>query len=168
MPHAGGRAQVFAPYLEYAMREFGITTPQRQAAFLAHVCHESGSLRYTREIASGAEYDVGAKAVSLGNTPADDGDGERYKGRGLLQITGRANYERCGAALNMDLISNPALLESPAAATRASAWWWREHGCNELADRDLFGQLTKTINGGYTGLDDRIKHWLRARRVLGI
>jgi putative chitinase len=150
------------------MREFGITTPQRQAAFLAQVCHESGSLRYTREIASGAEYDVGAKAVALGNTPVDDGDGERYKGRGLLQITGRTNYARCAAALNMDLIDNPALLEAPAAAARASAWWWREHGCNELADQNLFGTLCKRINGGYNGLDDRIKHWVRIRKVLGL
>lgn len=163
MPAAGTRAQLYADHLTAAMAEFKVQGAVRQAAFLAQTAHESGSLRYVREIADGSAYEGRA---DLGNT--QPGDGPRFKGRGLLQITGRANYARCGAALNMDLIDNPSLLEAPAAACRASAWWWREHGCNELADQDLFGSLTRKINGGYNGLDDRIKHWIRARRVLGL
>lgn len=163
MPNAGSRAQTYAPHIGDAMREFGITTPQRQAAFLAQVCHETGSLRWVRELADGSAYEGRA---SLGNT--EPGDGVRFAGRGLLQITGRANYAKCAAALNMDLIDNPSLLESPAAAARASAWWWREHGCNELADGDKFCALTKLINGGFNGLDERLAHWIRARKVLGL
>lgn len=163
MPNAGSRAALYAPFITEAMTEFGIGSPSRQAAFLAQVCHESGSLRYTEEIASGEAYEGRA---DLGNT--EPGDGKRYKGRGLLQITGRANYKAAGDALNIDFVDAPHLLSGVSPACRASAWWWREHGCNELADRDLFGKLTKTINGGFTGLDDRIQHWLRARRVLGI
>src|SRR5688500_5004575 len=99
MPLAGGRAQLYAPHINEAMREFGISTPLRQAAFVAQVCHESGSLRYAREIADGSAYEGRA---DLGNIKP--GDGPRFRGRGLLQITGRANYVRCGAALNMDLL----------------------------------------------------------------
>jgi putative chitinase len=163
MPHAGSRAGLYAPFVTEAMTEFGISNPIRQAAFLAQVCHESGSLRYTEEIASGEAYEGRA---DLGNT--QPGDGKRYKGRGLLQITGRANYRATGNALNIDLEDSPHLLSGVSTACRASAWWWREHGCNELADKDVFGALTKRINGGYTGFDDRIQHWLRARKVLGL
>lgn len=163
MPAAGVRAELYAPYLDETMRQFQINTPERKAAFLAQVCHESGSLRYTEEIASGDAYE---RRTDLGNDRP--GDGRKYKGRGLLQLTGRANYRAAGAALNMDLESNPSLLAGLAPACLASGWWWREHGCNELADKDAFGALTKKINGGHNGLDDRIKHWLRARKVLGI
>jgi putative chitinase len=165
MPSAGQRATTFAPHLTVAMAEYQITSLVRQAAFLAQVCHESGSLRYTEEIASGDAYDT---RTDLGNTAAVDGDGRKYKGRGLLQVTGRANYAACGIALNVNLIEQPQLLAQPALAALSAGWWWASHGCNELADQDLFGALTRRINGGYTGLDDRIQHWLRARRVLGI
>ncbi len=163
MPNAGSRAALYAPFIAEAMHEFEISSAPRQAAFLAQICHESGSLRYTEEIASGEAYEGRA---DLGNT--QPGDGKRYKGRGLLQLTGRANYRAAGAALNMELEDAPHLLTGVSTACLASAWWWREHGCNELADKDAFGSLTKRINGGYTGLDDRIQHWLRARKVLGI
>lgn len=163
MPNAGSRAALYAPFLAEAMSEFGISTPARQAAFLGQICHESGSLRYTEEIASGEAYEGRA---DLGNT--EPGDGERYKGRALIQITGRANYRAAGAALNMDLEDSPHLLTGVSTACRASAWWWCDHGCNELADKNAFGALTKRINGGYSGLDDRIQHWLRARKVLGL
>ncbi len=165
MPSAGERAALYAPYLSVAMAEFDITSTARRAAFLAQVCHESGSLRYVEEIASGDAYDT---RTDLGNTPQVDGDGRRYKGRGLLQITGRANYAACGLALNVNLIEEPHLLTAPANASLSAGWFWQVHGCNELADQDLFGALTRRINGGYNGLDDRIQHWLRARRVLGI
>ncbi len=163
MPAAAQRAALYAPHLTEAMREYGIDTAPRQAAFLAQVAHESGSLKYMREIADGSEYEGRA---DLGNT--QHGDGVRFAGRGPIQITGRANYARCAQALNMPLLEQPQLLEQPAAGCLASAWWWREHGCNELADANKFGRITKIINGGYNGLDERLDHWIRARKVLGL
>jgi putative chitinase len=145
------------------MSEFGIDTPQRRAAFLAQVAHESGSLRYTLEIADGRAYEG---RQSLGNTQA--GDGPRFKGRGLLQITGRANYTACGAALGLDLIASPELLEQPSAACRSAAWYWKLRNLNSYADRDAFGSLTVAINGGYTHIDERIVAWLTARKALRI
>lgn len=163
MPYAGARAATYAGPLTAAMQEFGIDTPKRKAAFLAQVCHESGSLRYTLELADGKAYEG---RLALGNT--QPGDGPRYKGRGLIQITGRANYERCGKALGLDLIANPELLEGPIQASRSTAWFWSSNGLNNFADTDAFGTLTKRINGGFNGLDDRIKHWLVARKALGV
>lgn len=163
MPFAGTRGTNFAPHLNAAMAEFSIDTPQRQAAFLAQIAHESGSLKYVKEIADGSAYE-GRK--DLGNT--SPGDGPRYKGRGLLQITGKANYRACGAGLGLDLVSFPQLLEQPDNACRSAGWFWQSRGLNHFADKDLFGSLCKRVNGGYNGLDDRIQHWLRARKVFGL
>jgi putative chitinase len=163
MPFAAARATTYAAPLTSAMLEFDIDTTKRQAAFLAQVCHESGSLRYVKEIADGADYE-GRR--DLGNvTP---GDGPRFKGRGLLQITGRANYASCGAALHLDLMASPEILELPQNACRSAGWFWATRALNKHADADHFAALTKAINGGYNGLDDRIQHWLRIRGVLGI
>lgn len=167
MPHAGARADTFCEPLRQAMQEFEIDTPARMAAFLAQIAHESGSLRYVREIASGQAYDVGALAVRLGNTPEDDDDGERYKGRGLIQITGTDNYRQCGAALQLDLLAHPELLEEPLNACRSAAWFWKSRGLNELADRGDFKLITKRINGGYNGYQDRLAYYSRAQQVLG-
>lgn len=145
------------------MAEFGIDTPKRQAAFVAQVAHESGSLKYLKEIADGSAYEGRA---DLGNS--SPGDGPRYKGRGLLQVTGKSNYRACGVGLSLDLIAFPQLLEEPKNACRSAAWFWQSRGLNHFADNDLFGALTKRINGGYTGLDDRIQHWLKARKVFGL
>lgn len=163
MPYAGARCSVFAQPLSDAMLEFGISTPQQQSAFLAQVCHESGSLKYTLELASGSAYEGRA---DLGNTRP--GDGVKYRGRGLIQVTGRANYLACGKALGLDLLSHPELLEQPIVAARSAAWFWQSNNLNALADADKFGTLTKKINGGFNGLDDRLSHWLRARKVFGL
>jgi putative chitinase len=163
MPYAGARIPAFVQPLNDCLDEFGITTPARTAAFLAQVAHESAELRYTREIADGTAYELRA---DLGNT--QPGDGPRFKGRGLLQVTGRANYAACGAALGLDLVSNPALLEAPSQASRSAAWFWQSRGLNGAADADKFGAITRTINGGFTHLDERIAYWLRARRAVGI
>jgi putative chitinase len=163
MPYAGERVPIYVEALNHAMLEFGIDSPQRQACFLAQVAHESGSLRYTREIADGSAYE-GRK--DLGNTHV--GDGPRFKGRGLLQITGRANYEKCGFALARNLVSDPTYLETPMGASRSAAWFWSAHGLNELADSESFGAITKRINGGYNGLDERFRYYLRIRKVLGL
>jgi putative chitinase len=161
MPYAGPRAVLFLSGLNSTMLEFNITTPLRQAAFLAQVGHESGQLKYLKELASGAAYE-GRKA--LGNTQA--GDGMRYKGRGLIQITGRANYQACGAALGMDLISRPELLETPLLACRSAGWFWSAHGLNELADKGDQVAVTKRINGGTNGLAERLALFAVAAKVL--
>lgn len=169
MPSSGKRAEIFLVPLNAAMEEFSINTPTRQAAFLAQIAHESGSLRYVRELASGAAYDTGRLAERLGNTPEDDGDGERYRGRGLIQITGTANYSACSAALYGDsnhLLDHPELLELPDAACRSAAWFWKSHGLNELADEENFLKITKKINGGTNGLEERYAYWQRAKKVL--
>ena len=169
MPHAGKRAEVFLEPLNRAMEEFSIDTPARQSAFLAQVAHESGSLNYVRELASGAAYDTGRLAARLGNTPEDDDDGERYKGRGLIQITGTTNYSACSAALYGDsqcLLDHPELLELPDAAARSAAWFWLAHHLNDHADRGDFLRITRIINGGTNGLQDRLAHWERAQKVL--
>jgi putative chitinase len=164
MPYAeAARATAFAQPLTDAMAEHGITTPKRMAAFVAQCAHESVELRDTHELASGEAYEGRA---DLGNT--QPGDGVKFKGRGLLQITGRLNYVACGAALGLPLIETPVMLEEPGGACRSAAWYWVKHGLSELADGDKFGEITVRINGGHNGLDQRIEYWLRARRVLGL
>lgn len=169
MPQAGRRAEIFLAPLNAAMAEFGVDTPARQAAFLAQIAHESGSLHYVRELASGAAYDTGRLAQRLGNTPEDDGDGEKFRGRGLLQITGAANYSACSAALYGDsqhLLEHPEILELPDAACRSAAWYWLAHHLNDHADRGDFLRVTRIINGGTNGLADRLAFYERAQKVL--
>lgn len=163
MPYASKRADVYAAPLSEAMDEFGIDTPMRQAAFIAQVAHESGSLRYVRELASGDAYE-GRK--DLGNT--QPGDGVRYKGRGLIQITGRANYRACSLGLFGDerLLEHPEILEQFVEACRSAAWFWHSLDLNKLADIGAFRPITKAINGGYNGWDDRLAHYQRAVAVL--
>lgn len=163
MPDAGDRAAIYVECLNTAMHEFEIDTLLRQACFLAQVAHESGQLRYTLELANGAAYEGRA---DLGNTHA--GDGSKYRGRGLLQITGRANYERCGFGLKRNIVDDPAYLETPMGACRSAAWFWGTNGLNAIADLGNFGTITRRINGGFNGIDDRIKHYVRIRRALGI
>lgn len=163
MPYAKDRAELYATPLADACQEFSINTPQREAAFIAQVAHESGELLYTREIASGAAYE-GRR--DLGNLQA--GDGVRFKGRGLIQITGRFNYALCASVIGLDLIANPLLLEVLPGATRSAGWYWKRHGLNKLADVDDLTEITRRINGGLTHLDDRRMYWQRARRALEI
>lgn len=164
MPHAGARADAFAEPLSAAMQEFEITTSRRQAAFIAQVAHESGELRYVREIASGAAYEGRA---DLGNTQL--GDGIRFPGRGLLQATGRGMYEKLKAALGIDCVMNPGLLEAPAGACRSAGYIWAiDKKLNDLADSDEFFEITHRINGGYTGGDKRLAYYLQARKQLGL
>lgn len=163
MPFAGTRATLFAEPLTRTLAEFDITAPRRQAAFLANIAVESGSLKYVLEIAPGDTYE-GRK--DLGNT--EPGDGRRFKGRGLPQITGRANYLACGQALGLDLIATPELLEVPLHAARSAGWFWQTRHLGPLADEDKFGSIVRLWNGGYNALDERIAHWLRIRRVLAL
>lgn len=169
MPEARPRAGLFVAPLNVAMTEFGIITPLRAAAFLAQIGHESSRLRYTRELGSHDyldKYDTGRLAARLGNTPQDDNDGQRYRGRGLIQITGRRNYELCGFGLGIDLIAQPELLEQPELACRSAAWFWHNENLNALADKHAFDTITRRINGGQNGREDRIALYQRALTVL--
>lgn len=163
MPDASEASiQRYVGPLNQAMREFGITTPKRQQAFLAQVAHESGQLRYNEEIASGAAYE-GRR--DLGNTRS--GDGRRYKGRGLIQLTGRSNYRTAGRALGVDLEGNPAKASSdPLLSARIAGWFWESRGLNTLADDRRFLDITKRINGGTNGLDDRRARYRAAQNVI--
>lgn len=149
--------------LKMAMDKYGIDTPRRQAAFLAQLAHESGSLRYVEEIASGEAYEG---REDLGNT--QPGDGVRFKGRGLIQITGRANYESLSIALNYDFIKNPEALEKPGAAALSAGWFWYVRHLNKHADIDGFQAITRKINGGLNGYADRVKHWERCKAALKV
>lgn len=162
MPHAGSRAETFCEPLRQTMQEFEIDTPLRQSAFLAQLAHESGELRYVKELASGEAYEG---RVDLGNT--QPGDGPRYKGRGLLQITGRHNYGACGADLGIDLIAEPHLLEQPEWAAKSAGWFWQTKKLNALADKPDFKLITKRVNGGYNGYQERLRYYERAKEVLG-
>lgn len=161
MPNARERATEFLDHLNAAMQEFEINNGLRIAAFLAQVAHESGSLRYVRELASGEAYE-GRK--DLGNT--EPGDGVRFKGRGLIQVTGRSNHKACGDALGVDLIADPTLLESPALAARSAGWFWASRHLNELADKGDFLRITKIINGGTTHYKERLAYYETAKDVL--
>ena len=157
--------QVFLYILRYA-QEFEINTPLRWAHYLAQIAHESAELRYSEEIASGRAFDTGKLAIKLGNTPEADGDGQKYKGRGLIQVTGRANYEAYKKYCGFDVVKQPELLAKPVGAIRSSMWFWKSKGLNELADRDEFVAITRRINGGTNGIEDRRKYLARAKKVL--
>ena len=146
--------------------EFSINTPLRWAHYLAQIAHESAELRYSEEIASGKAYDTGKLAIKLGNTPEADGDGQKYKGRGLIQVTGRNNYEMYKQYCGYDVVKQPELLAKPVGAIRSSMWFWKSKGLNELADRDEFIAITKRVNGGTNGIEDRRKYLARAKKVL--
>ncbi len=162
---AVGRMAVFIEPVNAAMDEFGISeNVERETAFIAQLAHESGGFRYVRELASGQAYE-GRK--DLGNT--ETGDGARYKGRGLIQITGRANYGACSTALfgyPSKLLTEPELLEDPGNAARSAAWFWQSRGLNELADLGDFLHITKRINGGTNGYPDRLAYYERAKEAL--
>lgn len=159
-------AQWAAP-LAAAFAEYEINTPARQAAFLAQVGHETGSFRWIREIwgPTPAQLRYEGRA-DLGNI--QPGDGKRFLGRGLIQVTGRANYTRAAAALGIDCVSHPELLEEPIHATRSAGDFWRTRGLNESADAGEFERITKRINGGLNGYTDRCVRWDQAKRVLGV
>jgi putative chitinase len=120
--------QKYLSHFNKYMSQFGITTDKQIAAFFAQIGTESGQLKYAKEIASGSAYE-GRK--DLGNT--QPGDGVRFKGRGLIQITGRSNYEKASKALGADFINQPELLEQPEWAVKSACWWWANAGLNKIA-----------------------------------
>ncbi len=157
---------VFLPLLNKYMPEYGINGKLRQSAFIAQILHETGSFRWLHEIASGKEYDTGRLAIKLGNTPQKDGDGEMYKGRGCIMITGRANYLKYGRLMGIDLIKFPNKLEEPENAVWSACIYWNEMNLNVYADKGDMKTVTKRINGGLNGYDDRMKFYKRAMEIL--
>lgn len=171
MPNARRSAGVFVPAINAAAKRWQFDTPTRMAAFLAQIGHESGQLQWTRELGNNAylaKYDTGPLAERLGNTPEADGDGQLYRGRGLIQITGRYNYLKCSAALFGDerLLRTPGLLEQPEWAAQSAGWFWWIKELNTLADQGKFTAITRKINGGVNGQKDRLELWGRAREVI--
>jgi putative chitinase len=175
MPHlSDSRNGEFRPFLTTAMTEFAIEAPARAAAFLAQLAHESGQFRFMEEIwgptdAQSRYEPVTKLSQALGNT--DVGDGKRFKGRGPIQLTGRANYQRFGDLLGVDLLGDPTRAANPNVAFRIAGLFWSKNGLNELADlatAEAFTQITKRINGGTNGLADRQAFYAVARKVLGV
>jgi putative chitinase len=177
--------------LQATFDKYEINNARRQSAFLGQCAHESGNfktlqenLNYsaeglmktwpsrfpTKEIAD--QYarqpaKIAGKVYNgrLGNTSEEEA--AKYLGRGLIQLTGKENYERCGLAIGVDLLSDPNLLLDPRHATMSAGWFWNKKGLNELADAQEHGQITKRINGGLIGLDDRIAKTTKALAALG-
>lgn len=156
------KADLYFPHLTAAMKEREINTPLRMAAFLAQVGHESLDLKYMEEIASGQAYE-GRK--DLGNIYP--GDGRRFKGRGPIQLTGRSNYQKFGNLLMADLVLLPELAATPEYGFRIAALFWTLKKLNALADMGELKEITRRINGGYNGLEDRIRRYELAKQALG-
>jgi putative chitinase len=170
-------AEKFAAFINDTCTKYQINTPIRALCFLAQVGHESGGLFFTEELASGSAYEGRA---DLGNT--QPGDGVRFKGRGLIQITGRSNYTAISSDLGIDFVTNPTLLGGKNAnvctqeqlknAAMSAGWFWNSRNLNALADKidinkpieddsnlDQFEAITKKINGGTNGLPDRVARY---------
>ncbi|MPQ83832.1 glycoside hydrolase family 19 protein [Pseudomonas sp. MAFF 730085] len=165
LPNAGHQAGVFVSALNAAMNRYAIVGTARASAFIAQIGHESGQLRYVREIWGPTAQQLGYEGrADLGNTVK--GDGSKYRGRGLIQITGRANYAACGEALGLALVNHPELLEQPRHAAMSAAWFWSTRGLNTLADQKDFAKITRRINGGLTGQADRQALYDKALQLL--
>jgi putative chitinase len=189
-----GLGEQWLDALNETFDKYQINTPQRQACFLGQTLYESGSFKFTKEnlnysakalmatwpsrfadIETATQYErqpekIANKVYSgrMGNT--EDGDGAKYIGRGLIQCTGKENYTHCGEALGIDLIGSPHLLEEPRYAVLSAGWFWNKKGLNALADegtKDSFEIMTKRINGGLLGLDDRKSKMNEALKALG-
>ncbi len=148
-------------YLNIHMPKYEVNTYLRVCHFLSQAAHESASFRTLREYASGAAYE-GRK--DLGNVKA--GDGVRYKGRGIFQLTGRANYKRIGQLIGYDLENNPELAETPEISVLTALEYWKSRNLNGLADKDQVELITRRINGGLNGFEDRRKYLERSKRVI--
>jgi putative chitinase len=178
--------------LNECFSRFGINSLNQQAAFIGQLSHECGNFKVleenlnyraatlmklwpkrfpTQEVANA--YEKNPRRIAnmvysgrMGNRDESSGDGYRFRGRGCIQLTGHANYFHAGKALGVDFVMQPDLVATPKYAAMTAGWFWSTHGCNEIADRGDWTQLTKKINGGTIGLDDRIKHTNEALAVL--
>lgn len=171
---------------------FGIKSLRQRAAFIGQCGHECGNFRILEEnlnyraatlmklwpkrfpsLDIANQYAGNPKKIAnsvyssrMGNRDESSGDGYRFRGRGCIQLTGHANYFHAGQALGFDFVAEPDLVATPRFAALTAGWFWSTHGCNPLADEANWTALTKKINGGVIGLDDRVKHTNEALNVL--
>jgi putative chitinase len=180
-------AQAYGPALEKAMAEFKITGKNPSAMFIAQVLHESSRLTAVRENLNYSELGLittfkkyfdrniakryarqpekianRVYANRMGNGNENSGDGWKYRGRGLIQLTGKDNYTDCGRALGKDLIKDPGYLETTEGAARSAAWFWHSRGLNKSANAGDIKSNTRIINGGLKGYDDRVNLYNKA------
>lgn len=162
------RAEKWVEPLNRAMIAGKIDTRLRIAAFLAQIGHETQSLQYVKELGGPTYFSKYDGREDLGNL--QKGDGARFPGRGLIQVTGRANYLECSMALFGDdrLINKPELLEAPEHAAASAVWFWNKKGLNKLADASRITDMTRKINGGLNGLQDRLSRWQKALAVMPV
>jgi putative chitinase len=140
---------------------YAINTRLRIAHFLGQTCHESAGFRTTEEFASGENYEG---RFDLGNN--QPGDGVRYKGRGLLQLTGRANYRDFGQKLDIGLEGHPELAAEPVLSLKIACEFWKKKNLNQHCDADDIVEVTRLINGGQNGLDDRRNYTAKAKTAI--
>ena len=178
--------------LNETFERFGIVTHNQQAMFIGQCSHECGNFRLLEEnlnykaatlmklwpkrfptLEKANEYSGNPKKIAnsvyssrMGNRDENSGDGFRFRGRGIIQLTGHSSYFHCGKALGVDFVANPDLVSSPKYAALSGGWFWSTHNLNSPADALDYVKVTKIINGGQIGLDDRIKHVQQALAVL--
>lgn len=150
------------PLYIQVLKEYSIDNDNRVCSFTGQVCHESDQFCTAEEYASGASYE---NRRDLGNIHT--GDGIKYKGRGLIQITGRDNYDKYGKMIGVDLINNPMLAAVPLNSLHIACYFWNDHKLSELADKEDIEGVTRKINGGLNGLDERQEATDRAFEALG-
>lgn len=188
------KAQLFIPSISTVLPKYGIDTPLRKTHFLAQVAHESGGLQFTEEnlnysvqgllsvfkkyfpttdIAN--QYARQPKKIAnrvyanrMGNGNEASGDGYKYRGRGLIQLTGKVNYQKCSDDTGIDIVSNPDLLLQPEWALTSACWFWQKNKLNKYADQDDVIMVTKIINGGTHGLNDRLQYLQSFKQIYQI
>lgn len=160
--HESARLTTLVENLNYSAQGLAQTWPSRYADMAGQPTATAIRIARRQEDIANLTY-----AGRLGNGSAGSGDGWRYRGRGLIQITGRANYAQSGAELGLDLINKPEQLEQPYLAAMSAAEWWHRHGCNQIADTGDMAAVTRRVNVGLTGLDDRLKLYSAALAYLG-
>lgn len=167
--NTGSTGETIANGMDKYCPQYEIDTPLRMAHFVSQACHETGGFRYLKEIWGPTEAQRGydppsMKAKMLGNTLV--GDGRTYCGRGIFQLTGRANYARIGKMLGLPLVKDPELACDPETSVMIACHYWQTHEINTFADANDIVRVTKAINGGRNGLEDRKVYFLKARQVL--
>ena len=145
------------------LAKYGITTPLRLAHFFSQIAHESGGFKYLAELGGKSYFDKYEGRKDLGNT--QKGDGYKFKGRGYIQVTGRANYSEISKDLKIDFINNPELLEQEVNAMISALWFWNKRKLNQFADLDDIKTITKKINGGYNGLKERQEYLIQYKKI---
>lgn len=185
------KAQSYIPHINSVLPKYGIDTTLRMAHFLAQLSHESGGLRYTEEnlnysaqalrntfkkyfdtLELAQKYERQPEKIAnrvyanrMGNGDEASGDGWKYRGRGLIQLTGKENYQNFGNAHGVDCVNNPDLLLNPEWALTSACWYWKKNNINKYADADDIHMVTKRINGGTNGLLHR-QHYLESYKKL--